>query len=975
MDRRDLLAWSVCWVLALGASHALGATDSLAAQVPSSASMPASEDDDAMAEDADDRGVNQAAVTASASTPTADEAKRAQRQELRRAVRDVEASEQKKGPEHPATGRHLTKLAQLYALHGRYAEALPLFERALAITEKAKGSEHPDVARRLKNVGWAHQAMGQYTNALPLFERALSISEIAHGPEHPDTGKRLDDLGKLHQDMGRLGKALPLLETALAISEKANGAEHPETGARLDNLARLYADLGQYAKALPLCARALAISERANGPQHPDTAKRLSLLGQVYRQLGQTTQALPLYERALAISEKVNGRKHPDTAKRLNDLAQLYRQLGRDAQALPLYKRALAISEEANGPDHPDTGKRLNNLARLYQSMGKTARAQLLYERALAISESADAPELAWKVLGNLMRVHSKRKLKDALSRQPALAIWYGKRAVNTLQAARLDLSVLGQDFQDSFLKQYQGTYQTLADLLIQAGRIAEAEQVLAMLKEGELAELTRNSEVKTTRMDDTRTAERQASAEQRRLTAEGVKDAAMLVELNRSAASLSPADERRRQDLLRLAQSRREALQRFYTGLARDFAKEGQRGQARQAATEVTRLQGIVALDQDVAIGLHYVMTDERVAIIVATPGGSFGRFSDIKRAELNHLISTLRTAITARADTLAPAQALWRALIEPVHADLLAAGAKTIVLSPSDSLRYLPFAALQDPGGRYLVQDYALSLWAAAVDMKPSANKVDWRVAGLGLTQPKPGFAGLPSVATELRGIVRTSANPEGMLAGSIQLDEQFGRAQFEAALRGDANVIHVASHFDFKPGDESRSVLLLGKGNETLSLGELAVLDFSKVDLLTFSACETAVGGGENENGAEVEGLAAVVLNARGQAVLATLWKVADASTAELMRAFYAQRLQSGTALTRARALQQAQLTLLNGASAGDAAASAASAASDTARGATAVGRSDKPMRVPVTANPSRPWAHPYYWAPFVLSGNWM
>ena len=86
-------------------------------------------------------------------------------------------------------------------------------------------------------------------------------------------------------------------------------------------------------------------------------------------------------------------------------------------------------------------------------------------------------------------------------------------------------------------------------------------------------------------------------------------------------------------------------------------------------------------------------------------------------------------------------------------------------------------------------------------------------------------------------------------------------------------------MASHFDFKPGDESRSVLLLGKGNETLSLGELAVLDFSKVDLLTFSACETAVGGGENENGAEVEGLAAVVLKALGQAVLATLWKLAD------------------------------------------------------------------------------------------------
>lgn len=1001
------LGWLGLW-LGLAMSDAGAATASTESPAASRAEAKSTDGDEPTAGPAE---VEQEATPSSPSRAPSEDAQAA----VRRAQRALEISERKNGFQHPVTGMRLSNLGQLYAAQGEYAKALPLLERALNITERASGPDHADTGKRLNNLGLLHRKMGQYAKALPLFQRALAIAEKGDGPEdatlsarlnnlallysdmgrysmalplsqralaidekvngpdHPNTATRLNNLGLLHRRMGRYGMALPLYQRALAIDEKVNGPDHPQTAKRLNNLALLYADLGQPAQALPLVERAVAISERANGPGHPDTGKWLNNLALLHLDMRQPARALPLFERALAISEKASGPGHPDTGTWLGNLALSYQALGQTGKALPLLERALVISEVANGPDHPDTGQRLSQLGQLRQALGEPARAQALYERALAIAEGADAPALAWRVLGQLMRLHARPQAPSATAREPALAIWYGKRSVNDLQTVRTGLRDLDRSLDTSFVKQYEGTYQTLTNLLIEAGRMAEAEQVLAMLKKAELAELTRSADVMNTRADDTRAEERRASAEQQRLMADGVKEAAELVELNRRLANLDPTEAQRRQDLLKRAQARREALQRFYAGLARDFANEGQRGQERQAATETTRLQAKVALDKSVAVGLHYVMTEERLGIIVATPGGSFGRFSAIGRAELNRLIGALRTAITAHADPRAPAQALWRALIEPVQADLLAAGAKTLVISPTDSLRYLPFAALQDPNGRYLVQDYALSLWAAAVDVKPATSNGAWRVAGLGLTQPKPGFVALPAAGAELRSIVRTGDNPRGMLSGSIQLDEQFGRREFEAALTGSANIVHVASHFDFKPGDESRSVLLLGKGNETLSLGELAVLDFSHVDLLTLSACETAVGGGENENGAEVEGLAAVVLKAQGQAVLASLWKVADASTAELMRVFYAQRVAGGAPVSRAQALRQAQLALLLGTPQAGGAAAAEPIAGQ--RGATAVGRSDKPLLTPMPTDPTRPWAHPYYWAPFVLSGNWL
>ncbi|HLL33819.1 MAG TPA: FxSxx-COOH system tetratricopeptide repeat protein [Streptomyces sp.] len=228
---------------------------------------------------------------------------------------------------------------------------------------------HPQAGHLLGQIAFYLHARGQAAPALPLEERALAITEAALGPDHPDTAACLGNLATTLAQLGRHADALPLEERALAVTEAALGPDHPDTALRLNNLARTLAALGRHADALPLAKRALTITEAALGPDHPDTAACLNNLARTLAELGRHADALPLEERALAVTEAALGPDHPDTAVCLGNLARTLGELGRHADALPLEERALAVTEAALGPDHPTTAIYQDGLSHLRQTL------------------------------------------------------------------------------------------------------------------------------------------------------------------------------------------------------------------------------------------------------------------------------------------------------------------------------------------------------------------------------------------------------------------------------------------------------------------------------------------------------------------------------------------------------------------------------------------------------------------------------
>jgi tetratricopeptide (TPR) repeat protein/CHAT domain-containing protein len=307
------------------------------------------------------------------------------------AERYVALARQRYGEHRTEYATAISWLAGLYKTQGRYAEAEPLFERSLANTEKTLGPDHPRVGSSLNSLAALYQAQSRYAEAEPLFKRSIAIRENALGPDHADVGPALNNLALLYRVQGRYAEAEPLYRRSLAIAEQ--GPDHPDVGTALNNLGALYQTQSRYVEAEPLYKRSLAIREQALRPDHPDIGQSLHNLAALYSAQGRYGESEPLYKRDLAITEQALGPDHPSVGTALLNLAELYRAQGRYAEAEPNFQRSLAIREKALGPDHPAVSASLNGLAALYSAQGRYGKSEPLYRRSLAIAEKALGPD------------------------------------------------------------------------------------------------------------------------------------------------------------------------------------------------------------------------------------------------------------------------------------------------------------------------------------------------------------------------------------------------------------------------------------------------------------------------------------------------------------------------------------------------------------------------------------------------------
>jgi CHAT domain-containing protein len=562
---------------------------------------------------------------------------------------------------------------------------------------------------------------------------------------------------------------------------------------------------------------------------------------------------------------------------------------------------------------------------------------------------------------------------------QPRLAIFYGKLAVNVFQEMYGHLYVLTEELQASFLTAKAPVYRALAEVLITEGRLPEAQQVLDLLKTEEYLDFIRRDATDATALQGRAALTPEEATWAQRYAAITDRVAALGAE----RGTLRTLPTRTATEDARLAQLEADlaaatwAFQQFLTDLQKEL---GQTPMAQEKLFQLLETQGLVADLRDLGPGtvaLYTLVGPTTSHVLLITPDVQLVRAVPITAADLSRKVLAFRVALEAVRRQATPpdprplAHELYTLLVAPIAADLRAVQARTLLWSLDGVLRYLPLAALYD-GEHYLVESYALVIFTPASQPRwKDAPQPRWRVLGLGVSKEHAPFPALPGVVSELRGIIRDVAQgtTEGVLPGTIQLDEAFTNPAMLAALRQGYPVVHIASHFQLQPGDETASFLLLGDGSR-LSLAQIKTWPtvFGGVDLLTLSACNTATGGTEAD-GKEVEGLSVLAQRQGAKAVIATLWPVEDTSTQALMQAFY-QRRATQLGLSKAEALRQAQLQLLVG-------QGSRGTQSEPGRGLQLDPESMQAPEEPAppfVPQPQAPYAHPYYWAPFMLMGNW-
>ncbi|MBW4508698.1 MAG: CHAT domain-containing protein [Scytonematopsis contorta HA4267-MV1] len=341
------------------------------------------------------------------------------------------------------------------------------------------------------------------------------------------------------------------------------------------------------------------------------------------------------------------------------------------------------------------------------------------------------------------------------------------------------------------------------------------------------------------------------------------------------------------------------------------------------------SKVEEIDQIDKEAAV-IYPIILNDRLEVIVSIPGQPLSHHqTKIAKTEIEDIVRKTRKSINpafSNQERLQQAQQVYDWLIRPVEPQLAKSKIKTLAFVLDGSLRNLPMAALYD-GKQYLIEKYSVALSPGLQLMQSRKLKGgNFQVITAGLSESRQGFKALPAVKSEVKDIA-------SKVSSKTLLNETFTSNNLKNLIKSTPfSVLHLATHGQFSSNSNDTFILTWDGRINVKELDEVlkkrAESESTPVELMVLSACQTAKG----DNRA-ILGLAGVAVRSGARSTLATLWAVKDESTAQFMGEFYKQLRQPN--ITKAEALRQAQLQFIKN---GD-------------------------------------LNHPFYWASFVLIGNWL
>ncbi|MDM3845653.1 MAG: tetratricopeptide repeat protein [Aphanizomenon gracile PMC638.10] len=775
----------------------------------------------------------------------------------------------------------LNNIGSVYGDLGEKQKALDYYNQALPII-RAVGDRGGE-ATTLNNIGSVYDDLGEKQKALDFYNQALPIRRAVG--DRRGEAVTLHNIGSVYDALGEKQKALDFYNQALPI-RRAVGDRRGEA-TTLNNIGSVYGDLGEKQKALDYYNQALPII-RAVGDRGGE-ATTLNNIGRVYDDLGEKQKALDFYNQALPILRAVGDRR--GEAVTLHNIGSVYDALGEKQKALDFYNQALPIRRAVG--DRRGEATTLNNIGSVYDALGEKQKALDFYNQALPIIRAVGDRRGEAKTLNNIGIVYRDTK-------KPLEAIKNLEQSVDLLLQLR---SGVARENRQTFFKSAGSPAIALIDLLITEKQPEKAFTYANLATVADLADYSRLVNVKIAN------PEAQAAADKWNQHNQQLEN--LRKELQQKfSEQLSAKVNKLQEDLNKEA----ENIRNRFVEIADLFETKPTDIAQLQAniSPETTVIQPVI-LNNDIAL---FLLTRDKIKVIkVPLPA----KFDDLL-TKTSQLLSNRYSA-----NYLENLEELHKLLISPLEKEIQATKPKQISITATGKLRYIPFEALYD-GNQYLMEKYPISyltrlssrsLQITTTSNTPSARKV------LAFGNPKPNSPlSLDGAESEVKAIIPIFPGSESFMNNKATL------STFKTQIPR-FSILHLATHGCFQKGGCTQLKLkenTLLFADESLQIQDAGLLGLQNVELITLSACQTALN--TNSNGEEISGLAYLFERAGSKAVIASLWSAADEETKEIMVKFY-QNLKQG--MRKDEALRQGKLSQIKNN------------------------------------------VHPFYWSPFVLIGD--
>jgi len=836
---------------------------------------------------------------------------------------------------------------------GQFSEAVTAWQKSAA-TFEAQG-DVLNQALTLSFLASAFEQLGQWTEATKAITQSLQL--LANNKQQTSDSQLilaqvLNTQGNLQLTQGQESDALKTWQQTEAAYKKA-GDEVGILGSQI-NQARALQAMGQY-------KRAAGILEQVEQTLHkqPDSALKvagLRNLGNTLRLIGDLDRTRIVLQQSLAIAERLRQESRSSSDESASDISGILMSLGNTVRAqgetdtaLKFYRQAAEIAPFSTTKIQAQVIQ-LNLLIEAQRRAEAQTLLTQIQPQLAKLPPSRLAVYTQIDVAQSLMKIGREGAGETGGESEPILAsarllanALQQARSLNDARAESYVLGTLGTLYEQT--RQWDNAQELTQQALILAQTINAPD--IAYQWQWHLGRV-----LKAQGDIDDSNSEAVGSSGKHKAVVSEAKRASAITAYTEAVNTLSYL----RNDLVSINTdvqfSFRESVEPVYRELVELLLQSPQGSapsqQNLQQAREVIESLQLAELDnffQEACLTAKPVQVDQispqtaviypiilpnRLAVILSFPNQPLSYYeTSLPQSEVEGILDRMQQSLRPTSFTqerLPIAKQVYDLLLRSAEDKLAASDITTLVFVLDGSLRNLPMAALYD-GQKYLIEKYSIALAPGLQLLQPQPLKRQ-QLKGLlgGLSEARQGFSALPAVALEVNQI-------ESQIPAQVLLDQTFTSTTLQSQLNSAPfPVIHLATHGRFSSKAEDTFILTW---DDRINVKQLDTLlrsreqgDLNPIELLVLSACQTATGDRR-----AALGLAGLAVRSGARSTLATLWSVNDRSTASLMVEFYRELGQPG--VTKAQAVRNAQLTLLK-----------------------------QPQ-----------YEHPYYWAPFILLGNWL